>query len=217
MLPKVNTSSITHQDELGDLRFRKLLPRSDWEMLPSAVKARFSKRLAGGATALYTGTVKEVRMTRAGRLLAQILRLIGAPLPLFDHAGVPTVVTVTEDLKTGGQIWTRLYANRVGFPQVIHSAKRFSGPTGLEEYVGFGITMGLVVSASPVGLTFKSAGYYVGLGRFRLSLPRWVTPGSLTVKHTETGADRFVFEMSLRHRVLGELVYQAAEYHDGGE
>src|SRR5262245_36294612 len=125
--------------KLGDLRFRNLLPERDWAALPKAIRRRFSKRLADGNTAIYAGEVLETWMSGAGWLLVQVLRLIGAPLPTDRSVHVPSVVSVTEDMTTGGQIWTRLYARRDGFPQVVHSSKRFAGPTGLEEYVGFGI------------------------------------------------------------------------------
>ena len=135
--------------ELGDLRFRALMSEADWASLPLAIRRRFSKRLAGGQTIVYAGEILESWMSRAGWWLAQAARLIGGPLPLTRDAQVrsgrspalrvASVVTVTEDMATGGQIWTRLYARRKGFPQVIHSSKRFAGPTGLEEYVGRGI------------------------------------------------------------------------------
>src|SRR5580658_8622799 len=108
---------------LGDLRFRNLLSREDWMALPQAVRARFSKRLAGGATILYVGEVLATRLSRTGWLFAQAARAIGAPLPLSADAHVPAVVTITEDVAGGGQMWTRLYARRNGFPQVIHSSK----------------------------------------------------------------------------------------------
>jgi Domain of unknown function (DUF4166) len=200
---------------LGDLRFRSLLSAEQWRILPEAVRQRFSKRLSGGATAIYVGRVTDFRISRLGRFLAQALRVIGAPLPVFDDVDVPTVVSVTEDVATGGQIWSRMYCNRRGFPQVIHSSKQFSGPTGLEEYVGFGVSMLLRVAAEPKGLCFSSAGYAFRLGSYRLPIPKLLVPGELTVTHRETASDSFMFEMTLRHPLFGELIHQAAEYRDG--
>src|SRR5260370_22061407 len=121
---------------LDDFRFRALLCGDDWERLPQATRQRFSKRLSGGETTVYVGEIVEARFAPIGRWLAQAARLIGGPLPTGSDSHVPMIVTVTEDVATGGQVWTRICAHRAGFPQVIHSSKRFSGPTGLEEYIG---------------------------------------------------------------------------------
>src|SRR6185369_5737320 len=116
------------------------------------VRQRFSKRLAAGLSVTYAGEIVESRRSWFGGLLAQVCRLIGAPLPLHDELGVPAVVTVTEDGDTGGQFWLRMYGQRHGFPQVIHSSKRFAGPTGLEEYLGAGFGIALTVSADTAAL-----------------------------------------------------------------
>jgi hypothetical protein len=201
-------------EALGDLRFRALLSEADWAALPPAVRRRFSKRLADGNTAIYVGTVLEARMSRAGWLLAQALRLIGGPLLTARDAGVPAVVSVTEDLASGGQIWTRLYTRRRGFPQVIHSSKRFSGPTGIEEHVGGGVGMTLTVAVEDRALTFRSGRYFVELGRWRIVLPAWATPGALTVKHMQETDQRFVFSLEIVHPRLGVLVRQAAVFQE---
>jgi hypothetical protein len=113
---------------LCDIRFRALLSDEDWGRLPLATWRRFSKRLADGNTAIYVGEVVEVRFSRIGWWLAQLARLIGGPLPTGADTSVPSIVTVTEDAATGGQVWTRIYTRRKGFPQVIHSSKRFARP-----------------------------------------------------------------------------------------
>ena len=56
------------KDELGDLRFRALMSEADWAALPFSIRRRFSKRLAGGNTAVYVGEVIETQMSRAGSL-----------------------------------------------------------------------------------------------------------------------------------------------------
>jgi hypothetical protein len=201
-------------EPLGDLRFRALLSDAEWARLPTAVRRRFSKRLTAGATAVYTGEVVEARMSRVGRLLAQALRLIGGPLPTGRDVGVPAVVSVTEDASVGGQVWTRVYGRRRAFPQVVHSRKLFRGPTGLEEHVRCGIGMTLKVTAEERALVFRSDRYFVGLGRWRIILPAWATPGALTVKHIEETDDRFTFSLEIIHPRLGVLVRQVAMFQD---
>ncbi len=201
---------------LGDLRFRALLSDADWMALPVAVRRRFSKRLADGDTAVYVGEVLDTQMSRAGWLLAQAARLIGGPLPASRDAHLPAIVTVTEDLAAGGQIWTRLYARRRGFPQVIHSAKRFSGPTGLEEHVGCGIGMTLQVSVLDGVLAFRSQGYFMQVAGRRIAIPPWATPGALTVTHAEAGGGRFIFTLEIVHPRLGTLLHQRVSFRDAG-
>ena len=170
-------------EDLVDLRFRQLLGAQAWADLPAAVRRRFGKRLGAGQSANYAGRVASCRMSFCGWLLAQACRLIGAPLPLEREGGVAAIVSVTEDGASGGQVWTRVYARKRGFPQVIHSAKRFAGPTGLEEYLGGGFGIALRVTATEGGIRFSSDHYFLQLGPIRLRLPRLLAPGSLTLKN----------------------------------
>jgi hypothetical protein len=199
-----------HDASLGDLRFRALLSDDEWARLPPATRQRFSRRLAGGETTVYVGEIEQAGFSRIGWWVAQLARLIGAPLPTAAETNVPMIVTVTEDAATGGQIWTRICARRNGFPQVIHSSKRFAGPTGLEEYVGFGVSMALLISVEGEDLLFRSGGYALQLGNLRLALPAFLTPGALTVTHTDLGGGEFRFTLEVIHPRFGRLVRQSA-------
>ena len=201
-------------NELVDLRFRQLLGPQQWASLPDAVCRRFGKRLSVGQSANYAGQVLSCRMNFSGWVLAQACRLIGAPLPLEREGGVAAIVSVTEDGMSGGQVWTRVYARKRGFPQVIHSAKRFVGPTGLEEYLGGGFGIALRVSAIDGGIRFSSDHYFLQLGRIRLRMPRWLAPGLLTIDHADCGGGNFTFTLALRHCLLGEVMHQHSHFCD---
>lgn len=216
-IPKLPTSTHTGarpDATLYDTRFRALLSDVDWGRLPLATWRRFSKRLGDGNTTLYVGEVVEVRFSRIGWWFSQIVRLIGGPLPTGAETPVPSIVTVTEDATTGGQVWTRIYTRRRGFPQVIHSLKRFAGPTGLEEYLGYGLGMALQMSVDGQALVFRSAGYFLQVGRRRLPLPALVTPGVLTVTHTDLGGGEFQFTLEIIHPRFGLLVRQSAVFRE---
>jgi hypothetical protein len=199
---------------LGDLRFRALLSDRDWEALPAAVRRRFSTRLAPGETVVYVGRIVETRMSRLGWCLTQVVRPIGAPLPLGRDRDVAAVVAVTEEMSGGGQVWTRVYARRRGFPQVIHSAKRFAGRTGLEEHVGGGVGMALTVHVVDAALVFRSAGYFVRALGGQFALPAWLSPGTLAVTHAALADGAFRFTLDLHHPRFGALIRQTAVFRE---
>lgn len=199
---------------VGDLRYKALLDDAAWSALRPAIRARFSKRLANARTAVYAGEITGAHMSRAGWLLAQALRVVGAPLPLGRDTGMPATVTVTEDADGRGQFWTRIYGRRHGFPQVVYSSKRFGGPTGLEEYLGYGFGMALTLHAEHDALHFRSDQYFFAPFGRRLRLPRWLTPGTATISHIDRGGGSFIFRLELRHPLLGVLIHQTARFRD---
>ena len=211
-LPRLPATPASNTILLDDRRFHDLLPDEDWGRLPLAIWRRFSKRFAEGETVVYVGTIEEASFSRAGWWLAQLARVIGGPLPLCAETGVPMVVTVTE--ASGGQIWTRICARSNGFPQVIHSAKRFAGPTGLEEYVGYGVSMALRISVEHEALVFRSVGYCLQIGPLRLPLPPRFTPGDLTVTHSDLGGGVFRFTLEIVHPRFGMLIRQSAIFRE---
>lgn len=200
--------------EVADLRFRALVGEAAWAELPEPVQRRFSKRVGPDDIKLYRGRVLVTEISRAGWALAQICRVIGSPLPDQHGARGPAVVAVSADARLGGQCWTRTYTRAGRFPQVVHSAKRFTGPTGLEEYVGGGISMSLLVTVEDGALVFRSSRYFVNVGRWRVSLPRWLSPGEMEIVHRQETVDEFSFTLSLTHPLLGVMLFQLAHFSD---
>ena len=156
-----------------------------------------------------------MHMNLAGRILAHAARIIGAPLP-FDLSSIdqPAVVTITEDIAGNGQFWVRQYGRKAGFPQVVHSSKRFDGPTGLEEYIGYGIGMALNVCAEKNALLFKSDHYFLQVFGLRLRIPKIFSPGALVIGHHDQGNGQFLFSLDLDHSLFGKMIHQDAIFID---
>ena len=198
----------------GTSQFARLLPPGHWNALPAAVRRRFERKATASAAITYAGEVVECRMTLAGWLLAQAARLIGAPLPLGRDTGVPATVCIIEDRAGHGQYWSRNYGRAEGFPQVIQSAKRFAGPTGLEEYLGHGIGIALRLAIEDGALLFVGDHYFLRIAGLRLRWPDWLAPGKLVIRHQDMGGGRFVFALDLAHPWFGDLIHQLALFAD---
>lgn len=195
-------------------RFRALLDPDDWAALPTPVRRRFSIKLEHAQTIVYVGEVAETRMTLAGRCFGWFGRLIGAPLPLAPGGRTAAAVMITEDETLGGQLWTRIYARPGKFAQVIHSAKRFAGATGLEECVGAGVGMRLTLHVEHRALVFRSAGYFLTLGLHRVPLPSLLMPGRMEIVHREERDGHFSFTLTVTHPLFGEMIRQVAFFRD---
>ena len=152
-------------------------------------------------------------------MLAALASLIGSPLPMPGDAIGAAAVSVIEDPESGAQNWTRTYEQAGTFPQVVHSMKRFSGPTGLEEYVGRGIGMALVVTVESQALVFRSTHYFLQVFGRRVRLPRALEPGVMEIIHRDEPDYRaiknaFSFTLTLTHPLFGCLVRQLAYFKE---
>lgn len=219
----------------ADPRYPALLGAAAWASLPPAVCRRFSHKRLPGEVTVYRGAVLACEMNLAGWIVANLARVIGAPLPLDsipsddgqsrDPQPTATVVVAdmphAEGVASPGQVWTRSYGRRGTFPQVIMSAKVFTGPTGLEEHLGLGLVMRLTVTAEAGALVFCSAGYHWHIGGWRIAIPAALSPGVAEIVHRAEpdAADRpsphdFTFTLTLTHPVFGRLVRQVARFTD---
>jgi len=221
---------------LGDIRFRQLFKTEDWNRLPAPVRKRFGRRVKIGDALIYKGHVEFNRVNLWGRILTNMLRIIGAPLPLdTDNKGAAAVVTVTEapgeNGEHGGQVWMRQYARKDAkhpFPQIIQSAKRFEGPTGIEEYIGGGIGMSLKACVEDKELVFLAKDIFWDIkiplpkdkrgqrrkAKIRLTLPNWLGPKLLRAGHEELGQGCFAFTLKLEHKWFGKMIDQRVWFQD---
>ena len=204
-------------DPLGDIRFRQLFQDKDWNRLPRPVRRRFGRRVAIGEALVYSGQVVFNRVNRWGRIINAALRVVGAPLPLdTQNAGAAAVVTVTE-ATDGSQVWMRQYARqdtKRPFPQVIQSAKHFTGATGIEEHIGAGIGMSLIPLVEGQELVFRAQDIFWDIAGIRLILPKWLGPKTLRAGHEEIGNGEFVFTLLLEHKWFGKMVDQRVRFQD---
>lgn len=177
------------------------------------------------------GVMHRVYASRLGCLWAQVLRLFGRPLPCYAEDDVPVTVAVYPDTsrsgKNGGLVWDRTYAFTRDPEHNIRSSKRLVSTTsivgrkaseGLVEIAPSGLGIFLDLSEKDGGLCFSSRYNFWQLGRWRLPIPLWLTPG-----HTEAwqlpmdddgcmGDDGFKYGLKITHPLWGVMFWQEGQF-----
>jgi len=207
-LATLRPASVPSQDLQPDPSFERLLGELAWRRLAPAVRERFRWKPAPGAELRYAGEMAVVRSSRLGWLMAQLCRFVGTPLAPHRGARVPVRVTLSLDSDGTGVVWRRTYRFPGRRAITCVSVKKATENDGLIECVGGGIGMWLRLSERAGALHFRSTGYFWAIGRRRLTLPDWLTPGALTVVHSDEGLGRFRFRISVVHPLLGETFFQ---------
>lgn len=191
--------------------YRTLLGEASWRRLHPTVQKRFAADCCNQSVT-YTGTMKVVFLSTAGKLLAQACRLIGTPLALYGGRDVPTTVYVYHDSKLQGMTWDRLYH----FPDKpvnrVKSTKCLNLESGLVELVGFGFGMQLKLYERDSALYFESTRFFCQFANTRIPIPDWLTPGKTIVVQQAIDDTWFRFSLDVRHKFLGQVFYQQGEF-----
>ena len=87
-------------------------------------------------------------------------------------------------------------------------------PDRVEEYLGYGLSMAMTVHARDGALAFRSDSYFLRLFGRSFKLPGWLSPGLMTVTHSELGNGRFIFTLEVAHPTLGVLIRQSAAFQE---
>jgi hypothetical protein len=197
-------------DAAAPLDLRALLGEPAWSRLPVAVRDRFE---AGHADAVYEGRMVKLECSWIGRCFAALSRIVGAPLTALRAESVPAIVRVSNNGR-GGVIWERQFQAAGRGATLVRSTKEL-GPDGLLfERTDGGLGMALVVYEQEGALVFESCRYELVLGRRRLTVPAFLTPGTCRVTHTDLGAGSFRFTLTMDHPLWGQTFHQTGDFVD---
>ncbi len=192
----------------------KAMGEDAWRRLDPAIRPRFEKLAAHGATVTYGGVMHVVECSLFGKLLAYLSRLIGTPLAPYRGRNVETEVAVYADRNSSGTVWERRYGFDGRAPVSVRSTKVLDKHNQLLECVGAGFGMELRVFERDGALHFVSERYFWDrLGR-RIYLPDLLTPGRAHVTHTDLGGGNFRFRITMTHRLLGETFFQEGDFRE---
>ncbi len=191
--------------------YRSLIGEHGWNRLHRDIRQRFCLENAHRRV-VYGGVMDRVYLSPAGKLLAQLCRLIGKPLVLHNADDVPMEVKVYPDAKLGGMTWDRYYNYRDRQPDRVRSTKCIRPYLGLIEVVGFGFGMHLEVYEQGGAIVFESKSFFWQLGNLRIGIPPLLTPGKTIVRQKALENRRFEFTLDVRHPLLGQVFYQVGEF-----
>jgi hypothetical protein len=175
----------------------------------------------------YTGSFDVVEASLAGRALALLCRLLGSPVVPRTGLNVPAIVHVGP--AGGGVRWTREYRWPDTSTSWVRSTKVIAADGTLVEQLPARLRMQLDAKERDGALHFISRRYYFDLPLawktrqahaapvLRLVLPRWLSPGTVHVVHTDEALGWFRFTMTVTHPVLGRLFHQTGRFRALGD
>ncbi len=180
-----------------------------WSLLHPEIKARFALP-PGASRAVYLGVMARIERSPLGWLLARLLRHARV-LPHQRAREVEFRFDVEPLATTFGWDKCRLY--RFADEDFrFRSRMTFDADGVLRERFAGGLGMNLELAVAKDTLLFLDRGYFLHVGRWRLDLPRWLSPGRFRLVHRNLDAARFEVVIDIRHPLFGHLFHQRGEF-----
>ncbi|QIL79729.1 DUF4166 domain-containing protein [Diaphorobacter sp. HDW4A] len=197
-------SSTTEGPAHAALDISALVGATSWQTLSPAIRRRFA---AAHDDVSYVGEM-ELRASWIGRIFGLAASLLGSPLAASRKNAVAATVNVSNDGR-GGVVWERILGG-----QQVRSTKRLGPGGALEECTAGGLSMHLDVFVEDGALVFQSCTYFLLIGRVRVPVPAWLTPGTCRVEHRDVGPGQFRFTLDMRHPLWGHTFHQTGVFND---
>ncbi len=195
-----------------DASFTAILHRSlgkqAWSQLEPAIRSRFASSLTHNRSLYFTGIMQTVYCSLPGAVIARIIRR-AAVLP--DRCARNTPFTFRIGVQNDEIVKQRDYIFDDYQPFTFRSLFRET-PALHEEFRG-GIGMYLKLAVKRGQLLFRDQNYFLRIGRWRISLHRWLTVGRFELIHRNIDPDRFQILIRVTHPLLGTVFYQRGEFN----
>lgn len=187
------------QDDLGE---------KQWNRLDDRIIQRFTSSLEKKCLR-YLGTVNWVYCSPIGALIAKVLQ----PFSLLPDRCVrdSQFEFVIRHNKQQVVKQRRYYLGK-DLPFTFSSL--FDHTPGAHEEFAGGLGMYLKLAVKNGSLLFRSQGYFLRLGRWRMRIPRWLSVGHFELLHRSIDQRRFQVIIRIAHPLLGVLFYQRGEFVD---
>ena len=182
---------------------RHALGETQWSRLDPAIAARFLPHISANNSLVFKGSMQWVICSPLGALIATALKAC-AILPNRNTRDSRFEFRIGV---SNGEIFKQREYD-LGDKESFVFRSRFSNRPVLHEEFGGGLGMYLALTVKRNRLMFRDNGYFLRLGRFRLSLPAWLTVGSFDLLHRNIDANRFQVIIRVAHPLLGTLFYQ---------
>lgn len=195
----------------GEL-FKKIMG-SEWHKLNPQIQQRFSVKTSSTKPLQFTGELTELSCSFFGKILAFICQAFipGALIPYNSNQCPVDIEVYTKD-NSSFLYKKRLYKIPNKKPIQFISYMTESDKGEVLEYVGCGIGMKLIVFEKNTDLHFKSDGYFIDIGFWRLPIPKLLSPGDIYLMHINEGENKFRISIEITHRWFGKMFTQKGQF-----
>ena len=193
--------------------YQTLIGNEAWARLHPDIQSRFSLKNTYRSV-VYKGVMQTIYLSLAGKLLAQLCRLIGTPLALYCGTEIPVEVNVYPDNKLNGITWDRNYFYPDKPTNRIRSTKCILKSNQLIEVIGSGFGMYLDLYEKHSAIVFESTEYFLQVFGVKLPIPHLLTPGKTRVSQRALESGEFEFSLDVNHPLLGLVFKQSGRFRE---